>query len=328
MAPPFRVLAIDGGGIRGIIPALILQEIEKRTQRPICELFDLLAGTSTGGIIALGLAKPGADGKPDKSATDIVDLYEQEGSAIFPGSLRERLHLGFLTGAKYTGTGVDSTLQKYFGDVRLKEALKPVLVPSYDIEKQTTIFFKSEKAKASPDADFPMRQVARATSAAPTYFPPARIDTPDSVQYYALVDGGVIAGNPAMCAYAEAVKMGVIGDGGVVMLSLGTGELRQPIKYDDACKWGQLEWAQPVLDIVLQGSNATVDYQLQQLMKADGPEQNYFRMQLDLSENASDMDDASNPNLKRLMDLAGDYLIRPTTREDLDLVCALLTTGG
>jgi patatin-like phospholipase/acyl hydrolase len=324
MAPPFKVLAIDGGGIRGIIPALILVAIEERTHRSISDLFDMLAGTSTGGIIALGLTKPNADGKPDKSARDIVGLYETQGGSIFPHSLRAALHLEALAGSRYPADGIETTLQRYFGDVRLKDALKPVLVPSYDIEKQVPIFFKSEKAKASADYDFPMRQVARATSAAPTYFPPEKIDTADPLQYYALIDGGVIANNPAMCAYAEAIKMGRAGDG-VLMVSIGTGELRHPLKYADATRWGQLEWAQPVLDVALQGSSETVDYELQQLLDPGGPEQSYYRFQLSLTQDAQEMDNASDANIKHLMDLAQEYLGDAETQASLEQLCQQLT---
>lgn len=324
MAPPFKVLAVDGGGIRGIIPALILVAIEDCTKRPISDLFDLLAGTSTGGIIALGLTKPGADGKVEKSARDIVSLYETEASKIFSTSLLQELHISAIHGAKYNPKGLDATLLKYFGDTRLKDALKPVLIPSYDIEKQMPIFFKSERAKTRADYDFAMRDVARATAAAPTYFPPAKIATSDPLQYYALVDGGVIAGNPAMCAYAEAIKMGGLGDGGALMVSLGTGDLRRPLKYGDAVNWGQLEWALPVIDIALQGSQATVDYQLQQLLHADGAQQSYFRFQLELTSDATALDDASDANLKRLLDLTQDYLSQSSTQGSLDRLCAQL----
>src|ERR1700730_7459877 len=159
MAPAFKVLAVDGGGIRGIIPALVLAAIEDQTKRPICELFDLVAGASTGGILALGLTKPGSDGKVEKSAMDVVRLYEQEGSTIFPSSFLQGLHIGAIRGPKYDARGIDTTLAKYFGETRLKDALTPVLVPSYDIEKQTPIFFKSKKAQDNPDYDFPMSHV-------------------------------------------------------------------------------------------------------------------------------------------------------------------------
>jgi hypothetical protein len=169
-----------------------------------------------------------------------------------------------------------------------------------------------------------MRQVARATSAAPTYFPPEKIETADPILYYALIDGGVVAGNPAMCAYAEAMKMGRAGDDGVLMVSLGTGELRHPLKYSDANGWGQVEWAQPVLDIALSGVSATVDYQLQQLLNPSGPAQSYFRFQLELTEDATAMDDAGDDNLKRLIDLTQDYLSDPDTRDALSRLCDLL----
>jgi patatin-like phospholipase/acyl hydrolase len=325
MATPFKVLAIDGGGIRGIIPALILEAIEERTGHAISDLFDMLSGTSTGGIIALGLTLPGENNRPAKSAHDIVNLYEREGRAIFPTTLRAQLHVETVYGSKYDADGIEQTLQRYFGDARLKDALKPVVVPSYDIEKQTPIFFKSERARTNADYDFLMRQVARATSAAPTYFPPEKIETDDPLKYYALIDGGVIANNPAMCAYAEAIKMGRVDGAGVLLVSLGTGELRHPLQYAAARNWGQVEWARPVLDVALQGSSATVDYQLQQLLVTEGADQAYFRLQMTLTQDATEMDDARDQNIKHLIDLTQDFLGRPETRDALDQVCARLT---
>src|SRR5438105_2229725 len=111
MAPVFKVLAVDGGGIRGIIPALVLAEIETRTKRPISDMFDLLAGTSTGGIIALGLVKPGADGRVEKSASDIVNIYLQTGTAIFPQTFLQGLHVGMVRGAKYDAGGLESVVR-------------------------------------------------------------------------------------------------------------------------------------------------------------------------------------------------------------------------
>jgi uncharacterized protein len=323
MAPAFKVLAVDGGGIWGVIPALLLAAIEEQTKRPISDLFDLVSGTSTGGIIALGLTKPGPDGKPEKSANDVVQLYVADGTTIFPTSFLQGLHVGAVRGAKYDARGLESTLLQHFGDARLKDALKPVLIPSYDIEKQIPIFFKSEKAKVDPTYDFAMRDVVRATSAAPTYFPPEKIATGDPLNYYALVDGGIVAGNPALCAYAEAMKMGKAADD-MLVVSLGTGEFRRPIKYADAVNWGQLEWAQPIIGIVLQGSNATVDYQLQQLLQYDGPQQSYFRFQVEFGQDTS-IDDASPANLKYLMDLARAYISQPDTADTLTKLCALLT---
>jgi patatin-like phospholipase/acyl hydrolase len=90
-----KVLSIDGGGIRGLIPAMVLAEIERRTGKRIAEMFDLVAGTSTGGILALGVTKPGQDGKPEYSAKKLIDLYETEGGKIFSIPVWHRIHSGW-----------------------------------------------------------------------------------------------------------------------------------------------------------------------------------------------------------------------------------------
>ncbi len=324
MASPFKVLAVDGGGIRGIIPALVLAEIELRTKRAICDMFDLVAGTSTGGIIALGVVKPGANGKIDKSAADIVNIYRQTGTKIFPRTFLQGLHLGLIRGAKYSAAGLESVVKDQFGDTRLKDALKPVIVPAHDIGRQLPMFFKSEKARISPDADFAMRDVVRATTAAPTYFTPTKVQPADASASYALIDGGIDAGNPAMCAYAEAIKMGQAG-GGVLMVSLGTGEQGSSLNYEEACEWGAVEWAGPLIGTVMDGSNVTVDYQLRQILQTAAPPQMYYRFQVTLDGATGGIDDASAANLQHLSDLTQAYLTQPSTHDSLSALCDQLT---
>jgi patatin-like phospholipase/acyl hydrolase len=324
MAALFKVLAVDGGGIRGLIPALVLAEIESRTKRPICDLFDLLAGTSTGGIIALGLVKPGADGKPAKSATDIVNIYQQTGTKIFPQTFLQGLHVGLVRGAKYDAKGLESVVQDQFGDARLKDALKPVLIPSHDIGTQMPMFFKSVQARLSPSADFAMRDVVRATTAAPTFFTPTRIQPADGSKSYALVDGGIDAGNPALCAYAEAIKMGNAGSG-VLMVSLGTGEQGWSLDYQAACQWGAVEWAPNLIGMALDGSNVTVDYQLRQILQTEAPPQLYYRFQVTLDGGTGGIDDASAANLQHLTDQTQAYLSQPDTQAYLSALCDQLT---
>src|SRR6476646_6047412 len=108
MSRLIKVLAIDGGGIRGVIPAMLLTEIEKRTGRAIAELFDVIAGTSTGGILALGLTKHNSSGKPAYSAADLVHLYEAEGQKIFPKSSLSKIHSLF--NEKYPAIGIETVL--------------------------------------------------------------------------------------------------------------------------------------------------------------------------------------------------------------------------
>lgn len=312
-----KVLSIDGGGIRGVIPATVLAELERRTGKPVANCFDLIAGTSTGGILGLALTKPGAGGQPEWSAEALIALYEREGPEIFDRSIFHRIaSAGGLLDEKYPPTGMERAFDRYFGDARLRDALCDVIVAAYEIEQRTTFFFKSSKARADERNDFAMREAALATSAAPTYFEPVRLDRGPGRPYLALVDGGVFANNPALCAFAEARRDGA--DPDVLMLSLGTGELTRRLPYDDARGWGLVEWAKPIIDVVFDGQSDAVDYQLRQVL---GP-QRYYRFQTELDRASDDMDDASEDNLQRLKQEA-DALIR-ANEDRLDEVCAKL----
>src|SRR3954453_13558351 len=115
-----NVLAVDGGGIRGVIPAMVLSSLEERTGRHTSELFDLIAGTSAGGIIALALTAPGADGRPPWTANDLVDLYLSDGPGLFPPSIGRTLESGLgLLDEKYDAKPLDEALAQYLGDARL-----------------------------------------------------------------------------------------------------------------------------------------------------------------------------------------------------------------
>lgn len=308
-----RVLAIDGGGIRGIIPGMLLEEIEKRTGKRIVELFDLIAGTSTGGILALGLTKPAPDGsaRPHYAAKDLVDLYVQHGTRIFS----KRMFGGTLIGAvvgdeRYPSKGLDETLKSYFGDVMLSKALRPIIVTSYDTYLRGPFFFKSEKSKGTdgPMHDYPMRIVARATSAAPSYFEPLHVSANpgDRNVEYSLIDGGVYANNPAMCAYVEAVNCYPDATD-ITVVSLGTGEHTRHYRWDQVKDWSALQWMRPVLSIMMDGVADTVDYQLDTLLN-NGKSKKYFRFETPLTRASDDFDDASALNMRALQAEAQDML--------------------
>jgi patatin-like phospholipase/acyl hydrolase len=218
-----RILSIDGGGIRGIIPAMLLAEIERRTQRPIASLFHLVAGTSTGGILALGLTVPRGAGRPPYTAQQFVDMYAQKGRRIFHRSFwRKLLAVDNLAWKKYSCAGMEQVLLEYFGDSRLRDAVTDVLIASYEIERRLPFFFRSTNARQFPGYDFPARHVARATSAAPSYFEPMRLLSGIASQRYTLIDGGVFANNPAACALVEA-RATYPDASAYLVVSLGTG---------------------------------------------------------------------------------------------------------
>ena len=306
----FRILSIDGGGIRGIIPALILAELEQRAGRPVAKMFDLVAGTSTGGILAVGLTMPGARRKPKYSALDLVSLYEENGDEIFHRSKWHRIRaIGNLAEEKYPSDGIDRVLGERFGDTWLSAVLTNVLVTAYDIELRRPHFFKSDRARKRPERDFHLADVARATSAAPTYFEPAQVSSRAGGDPVALVDGGVYANNPAACALVEALCTYGATLSDMTFLSLGTGELTRPILHEEAKGWGLAKWAQPILSVVFDGVSDTVDFQVKSILElaADAPN-SYLRIQAPLHEGNDDMDDASRTNIKVLKLLAKDLL--------------------
>ncbi|MBZ0284648.1 MAG: patatin-like phospholipase family protein [Anaerolineae bacterium] len=315
-----RILSIDGGGIRGLIPAMVMAEIEKRTGRHTTELFDIIAGTSTGGVLALGIVKPDADGNPAFSAADGIKLYEEEGGAIFDLPMFQRIRSGgSLSDAKYPSDGVESVLKKHFGDIELKQALRDVIITSYEIERNIPWFFRSARAKTDPAYNFPMWQVARSTSAAPTFFEPSKLDVEGLEDYYALVDGAVFANNPTMCAYVDA-KTRYQDSEGVLIVSLGTGELMKRAHYDEAKDWGLIGWVRPIINILMHGVSQTVDYQMKQLLPdIEGGMRQYYRFQTKLTEDTSEMDD-TRPETMRSLKLLAEELIHERSA-DIDRLC-------
>ena len=318
-----KILSIDGGGIRGIIPALILAQIEKRTKRKISEMFDLIAGTSTGGILALCLTKPDSKGNPQYSAEDIVKLYEDEGMNIFRKSpWKSVVPVMNMIESKYPKEGIEDVLQKYFGNTKLSSALTNVIIPSYDIERRKPFFFKSREKEEHKRKDFMMKHAARATSAAPTYFESAKIDLPKNEDYFLLIDGGVFANDPAMCAYAEAKKI-FEKDEEFILVSLGTGKHTRKITKSETEDWGLVQWARPLLSVDFDGVSRAVEYQLKQLENSDASFKKYYRFQADLEEANDDMDDASKRNTRDLKLVAEEILDKQ--REELDELCKILS---
>ena len=183
---------------------------------------------------------------------------------------------------------------------------------AYDIEQRDAFFYRRRRAREDARFDVPMRVVARATSAAPTYFEPLKVQWP--TERDVLVDGGVFANNPAMCAYVDAWR--TLADGGrspedILLVSLGTGLYARPFPYETAKGWGVAGWAVPVLEVIFDGVADTVDYQLKQLLPPSGDGQpRYHRFQADLDADLSEMDDTSPEHLAGLRRAAEGILQR------------------
>ncbi|MBD2194873.1 MULTISPECIES: patatin-like phospholipase family protein [Calothrix] len=347
--PKYKILSIDGGGIRSIIPAFLLAEIERRTQKPIFSLFDLIAGTSSGGILALGLTKPQLNSQEsDKlpiaeyKAEDLLQLFLEYGVEIFYEPFFERL-IGpiediFLQ-PKYPSDSKQEIFRKYFGSASLENNLKEVFVTSYDIGQRVPVLLTNNlekqeiKSKSFRQlcADVSLLDAALATSATPTYFSPHQIvNSENSGIVYTLIDGGVFANNPAHLAILEAQITSkaktkkVLNTEDILIVSLGTGSLTSAYPYKEVKNWGLLQWGRPLLNIVFDGSSEVVAGELERLFKSSDEESKsfYYRFQTFLDGELEKIDNIKLQNTRQLQAIAHRMIAEKS--QQIDELCSLL----
>ena len=346
--PKYKILSIDGGGIRGIIPAIILAEIEKRTQKPIFTLFDLIAGTSTGGVLALGLTKPRLTSElsedlsvAEYTAEDLLQIYIEYGAEIFYEPFFEQI-LGQIEDIfiqpKYSSEGREEILRKYFGESPLENNLKEVFVTSYDIEQRIPVFFTNKLEKQQIESrkfrklctGFTVTDAALATSATPTYFAPHRVSTSHNPGgYYTLVDGGLVANNPTNLAIVEAQisrqeNEQALNTDDILIVSLGTGSLTTIYPYKDVKNWGLLQWARPLLNIVLDGGSEVIAGELERLFEHKGNQSSYYRFQTFLPSELEAIDNTKPENIRQLQAIAARLIIEKS--QQIDELCSILSS--
>ncbi len=271
-----KLLAICGGGMRGIQPAVFIEALEHISGSPATKLFDLVTGTSTGGIIAAAMTIGGLDG------TELVKLYHEDGPMIFARPwYRPVTTLGGVFGPKYNNSGLDAVLCKHLGTHWLMEASVPTMIPTYSLRARAPVFFKSWEHDefTSHLASY----VCMATASAPTYF--------SALDGY--VDGGLAANDPTLCGVVELMKLRNCAPKDLAVLTLGTGQSDKPI---DETSWGLGGWATQIVDCLMDGSQETVHYQCSQLGLGA-----YLRLDAPLGTNPdAPMDDASPATLHAL----------------------------
>lgn len=334
MRKKIRILSIDGGGIRGILPGVILQHLEQLLCDEVgktvylSDYFDLLAGTSTGGILTCAYLAPDPQhpNRPLFSAAEAVELYLKRGDVIFHQDFWQQIQtLGGFRDERYPVAALERALQEYFGDAKLSDMLRPCMITAYDIRNRRARFFTSSNAHLR-ERNFFLRDVARATSAAPTYFEPAFIHSDLGVGY-ALIDGGVFANNPAMCAYSEARQTDFSAyykddrfpsnptAGDMVMVSIGTGSVSKPYHYHRMKDRGFIGWLNPLIDIMMSGNAETVNYQVRKMFEANGEDTaaNYYRLEPSLGDAVSEMDNVDQDNLLALQQAGLAYVAEYAT---------------
>jgi uncharacterized protein len=383
----FRILSLDGGGIRGIISATMLAHIEKQINQPLNEYFDLIAGTSTGSILASAIAT-------GRSSQEIIELYKQKGSVIFPYRSRfslRRFPLLFrygISAPKFSYEGLSQVLRETLGETQLLDIAKPyILIMAYDTITRQPIVFKSWHQDPSY-GNIPLWQACVCSAAAPTFFPAQRLEkringqvecaTEDSITLcdeasainniysnsqiriisgkgdgqtrtikkyeglrkralidspwdtipddtstysiktiYSAIDGGVAANNPSSCAVAEALRLGHRLED-ISVLSLGTGDQTRIIPFEKAQSWGLLQWAQPLIGVLLDASSNVHQYITNQIM-----EDRVLRLQFKLDREltgqplSDDIDDVTPENINNLIQAAEVYIQKPRVQAQL-----------
>jgi len=348
------VLSIDGGGVRGIIPATILAFLEEKLQEldgpdaRIADYFDVVAGTSTGGLLAAMLTAPGLqdhDGRrrPLFDAKDLAQFYIDHSPKIFPqknwilskiaGTLR------MVRGPKYDGKYLHGLLRQHLGDMRLDKALTNVVIPTFDIALLQPTIFSSFELKRRPSKNALLADICISTSAAPTFFPAHYFETEDGdgrTRAFNLVDGGLAANNPTLCAMGQVSKDIILGDddffpvkpadyGKFMVISVGCGSNRdRRYSAKAAAKWGIFNWlikdgTAPIIDMFNSASADMVDIHLCVLFRALHSSENYLRIQYDqLTGSAGSIDDCSKENMDKLVQIGKDLLSQNVSRVDLE----------
>jgi hypothetical protein len=244
-----------------------------------------------------------------------VALYRDQGGEIFRNDVFTRMrrffaniftgNLGGVVEEKYDHKPLEEKLRATLGGRRVSEALTGVLITTYDITTRDTVVIKKRPLceGEAPHDDFLFWQVARATSAAPTYFEPSRVTNLTTSQSLTLVDGGVFANNPSVCAFVEALKMGASPEN-VVMVTLGTGYQNRAYSYYETRNWGPINWINPaygapIISILMHGQCSAAEHQMELLLRAGG-HGNYYRFDAELNGVNDEMDDASEENLAAL----------------------------
>lgn len=325
-----RILSIDGGGIRGILPGVILSRLEAKLQEKVgpktrlSDFFDFMAGTSTGGILALAYLMPDRNKRPKLTAEEVVNIYLERGDEIFDTSLWQKIKsVRGIVDEKYDAKELEETLEETFEDIWLTDLLKPCIISSYDIRNGKPHFFKQHKAKNSI-FNFKVKEVARATSAAPTYFETARVKNSIGTPF-PLIDGGVFVNNPSLVAYSEvrtmtfdSLKLPTAKD--MMIVSVGTGASSKKYEYKNAKDWGAVGWIRPIIEIMMSGNAQAVHYHLTQIYDTLSPKdkKDYHRLDPELLRSDPEMDNASIDNMRKLNEDALSYLAKPEKDKELN----------
>ncbi|KAL8231325.1 hypothetical protein R6Q57_001103 [Mikania cordata] len=355
------ILSIDGGGIRGIIPAVILDYLESELKRisendkaSLADYFDVIAGTSTGGLVTAMLTAPNENDEPLFAAKDIIGFYKEKCPEIFPQlewccdcfrCCCEPI-IAFINrfikavkacfGPQYNGKKLRQIIKENLSTKKLNQTLTNVVIPTFDIKMMEPVLFSSFQTAREASKDALLSDICIGTSAAPTYLPAHVFE--NGGQMFNLVDGGVVANNPCLAAIGEVARQiknknprlrGIKAHDyrRYLVISLGTGSERNKPRYDAkmAAKWGVFGWlinsdfTSPLINTFTEASADMVDLHVNSVFEALDSLDNYLRIQeTELTGDMASMDLATRVNLDDLEQVGKDLLDKQVARVNTD----------
>jgi len=275
----YRMLSIDGGGIKGLISLIWLNELDKRLSKPLCEYFDLFVGTSSGSLISCALAY-------GISTSEIMDLFEKEGKFIFKPLSKRLYHtLKNPLGPKHSSSGLEAVLKNIFGNSKFGDIDKAVISTAYDASRGEPILFFNKD-----DKDLMTWEVCRASSAAPIFFKPHIMEY--NGKKCSMVDGGVVMNNPASFAMYKYLRERTDRAQRPFLLSVGTGSPLYELDPESVSNWNYGNWLLNVTSILIDGASDAVH----SLIEDRVPNMKYYRLQGHI-DNSGGIDDASALNI-------------------------------
>lgn len=298
----FRILALDGGGIKGTFSASVLSTLQEQNGVSVKSSFDLIVGTSTGGILALGI---GFGLQPD----ELLNFYIKSGPDIFPCTgriARARAGLRQLFVSKLNSEPLEEALDAVLGDRLFGDATIPLVIPSYDAIAGRIYLFKTPHGSNSDvDANLKAVDVGLATAAAPTYFRAARSRDRTGARY---VDGGVWANNPAMIGIIEAIAFHGRKLDEIAVLSIGT--TAETFNISQHANSGFASWNAGLLSLLMEGQSEAASAQASLLLK-----DRFHRINTNVREGEYAMDDGHLQKIEQLVQLGQGEAQKRLNRE-------------
>lgn len=325
----FKILAIDGGGIRGVLPLQVIKYIESLTKKEIHHSFDLIAGTSTGGILSSALTlqdTASVEGNKRKYSLEELELiYKKRGREIFPipnNKFKENvIACKRWFKPQFSPDNLNKVLTDYLGKHRITNCLKPIFISSYDIHRNRPVLFTFREASLFPEKNSTLVEICRATSAAPTYFPTFSFTY--GAEKLTCIDGGIYMNNPSLGSLIEVLgnsdyKHYRINDSplqlsDISILSLGTGYSNSLIDSNKAMNWGRLRWIKPVIDLTTNGPVKVIHSQMETIFKSFNIDNNYLRVDVHIDNQFSEMSDARETTINYLISQANSQILDNST---------------